>query len=35
MSAKVVVYDRWSNYLQRAVYDEQGRVKPNDPFRPF
>ena len=31
----IVVYDRWSNYLQRAVYDEQGHVKPNDPFKPF
>jgi hypothetical protein len=33
--AIVVVYDRWSNYVQRAVYDEQGHVKPGDPFRPF
>lgn len=33
--AVVVVYDRWSNYLQRAVYDDQGHVKPNDPFKPF
>jgi hypothetical protein len=31
----IVVYDRWSNYLQRAVYDDQGHVKPNDPFKPF
>ena len=31
----LVVYDRWSNYLQRAVYDEQGHVKPGDPFKPF
>ena len=31
----IVVYDRWSNYLQRATYDDQGRVKPNDPFKPF
>jgi hypothetical protein len=31
----IVVYDRWSNYLQRAVYDEQGHVKPNEPFKPF
>ena len=33
--AVIVVYDRWSNYLQRAVYDEQGHVKPGDPFKPF
>jgi hypothetical protein len=33
--AVIVVYDRWSNYLQRAVYDDQGHVKPNDPFKPF
>ena len=31
----IVVYDRWSNYVQRAVYDEQGHVKPWDPFKPF
>jgi hypothetical protein len=31
----IVVYDRWSNYLQRASYDDQGRVKPNEPFKPF
>jgi hypothetical protein len=31
----IIVYDRWSNYLQRAVYDEQGRVKPMEPFKPF
>jgi hypothetical protein len=31
----IVVYDRWSNYLQRAVYDDQGHVKPNEPFKPF
>lgn len=33
--AIVVVYDRWSNYIQRAVYDDQGHVKPNEPFKPF
>jgi len=33
--AIIVVYDRWSNYLQRAVYDDQGHVKPNEPFKPF
>jgi hypothetical protein len=33
--AVVVVYDRWSNYVQRAVYDDQGHVKPGDPFKPF
>jgi hypothetical protein len=31
----VVVYDRWSNYIQRAVYDEHGKVTPMDPFKPF
>ncbi len=31
----IVVYDRWSNFLQRAVYDDQGHVKPMDPFKPF
>ena len=33
--AVVVVYDRWSNFVQRAVYDDQGHVKPGDPFKPF
>jgi hypothetical protein len=33
--AVIVVYDRWSNFVQRAVYDEQGHVKPGDPFKPF
>jgi hypothetical protein len=33
--AVVVVYDRWANYIQRAVYDDQGHVKPGDPFKPF
>jgi hypothetical protein len=31
----IVVYDRWSNYLQRAIYDRDGHVKPNEPFKPF
>jgi len=31
----IVVYDRWANYIQRAVYDDQGHVKPGDPFKPF
>ena len=31
----IIVYDRWANYLQRAVYDDQGRVKPGEPFKPF
>jgi len=31
----IVVYDRWANYFQRAVYDEQGNVKPNQPYKPF
>ncbi len=31
----LVVYDRWGNYFQRAVYDDQGHVKPMDPFKPF
>lgn len=31
----LVVYDRWGNYFQRATYDEQGHVKPMDPFKPF
>lgn len=31
----IVVYDRWGNYLQRAVYDDQGHVKPMEPYRPF
>jgi hypothetical protein len=33
--AIVVVYDRWANYFQRAVYDEHGKVTPMDPFKPF
>jgi len=33
--AVIVVYDRWSNYLQRAVYDDQGHVRPMEPFKPF
>jgi hypothetical protein len=33
--AVIVVYDRWSNYLQRAVYDSEGHVKPMEPFKPF
>ena len=33
--AVIVVYDRWANYIQRAVYDDQGHVKPGDPFKPF
>lgn len=31
----LVVYDRWTNYLQRAVYDEHGKVTPMEPFKPF
>ena len=31
----IVVYDRWANYFQRAVYDEHGKVTPMDPFKPF
>jgi hypothetical protein len=31
----IIVYDRWANYLQRAVYDDQGKVKPDEPFKPF
>jgi hypothetical protein len=31
----IIVYDRWSNYIQRAVYDDQGHVKPMDPYKPF
>ena len=31
----IVVYDRWANYFQRATYDEQGKVKPGEPFKPF
>jgi len=31
----VIVYDRWSNYLQRATYDDQGKVHPMEPFKPF
>ncbi len=33
--AVIVVYDRWGNFIQRAVYDDQGHVKPGDPFKPF
>jgi hypothetical protein len=33
--AVIIVYDRWSNFIQRAVYDDQGHVKPGDPFKPF
>ncbi len=31
----IVVYDRWSNYIQRAVYDDQGHIRPQDPYKPF
>ena len=31
----IVVYDRWANYFQRAVYDEKGKVTPMEPFKPF
>ena len=31
----IIVYDRWSNYLQRAEYDEHGKVHPMEPFKPF
>jgi hypothetical protein len=34
-AAVIIVYDRWSNFVQRAVYDDQGHVKPGDPFKPF
>jgi len=30
----VVVYDRWSNSFQRAVYDEHGKVTAQQPFKP-
>jgi hypothetical protein len=33
--AVIVVYDRWANYFQRAVYDDHGKVTPMDPFKPF
>ena len=35
MGAVIVVYDRWANYFQRAVYDDHGKVTPMDPFKPF
>jgi len=31
----IVVYDRWANYIQRAVYDEHGKIMPMEPFKPF
>ena len=31
----VVVYDRWSSYFQRAVYDDKGKVTAMEPFKPF
>jgi hypothetical protein len=31
----IVVYDRWSNFIQRAVYDDQGHIRPMDPYKPF
>jgi len=31
----IVVYDRWGNYFQRAVYDDKGNVTPMQPFKPF
>jgi len=31
----VVVYDRWIGSFQRAAWDDQGRIKPMDPFKPF
>ena len=33
--AVIVVYDRWSNYFQRAVYDDRGKVTAMEPFRPL
>lgn len=33
--AVIIVYDRWANYFQRAVYDDKGKVMPMDPFKPF
>jgi hypothetical protein len=33
--AVIVVYDRWGNYFQRAVYDDSGKVTPMQPFKPF
>jgi hypothetical protein len=31
----VIVYDRWTNAFQRAVYDEHGRVTAQEPFKPY
>jgi hypothetical protein len=31
----IIVYDRWSGRFQRAVYDENGRVKAMDVYTPF
>jgi hypothetical protein len=33
--AIVIVYDRWGNYIQRAVYDDQGKIHPMEPYKPF
>ncbi|HEX7140769.1 MAG TPA: hypothetical protein VF219_23150 [Vicinamibacterales bacterium] len=33
--AVIIVYDRWSNFLQRAVYDDQGHLKASEPYKPF
>jgi len=33
--AGIVVYDRWSSRLQRAVYDEKGLLKVLEVYTPF
>jgi len=31
----IVVFDRWSGRFQRAVYDENGKLKVTDVWTPF
>ena len=33
--AVIVVYDRWAGVFQRAVYDDKGAVRAQQPFKPF
>ena len=34
-SVTIVVIDRWTGRIQRAVYDEAGKLQVNDVYVPF
>jgi hypothetical protein len=34
-SVSIVVIDRWTGRIQRAVYDSSGKLQVNDVFVPF